>query len=185
MRPFDGWPVSAAGLIGPQGAEWSNALPTSHGPLDVAGCDLQVAAREIDADAVAVNAIERLLRLDVAAAALERDDKLDLVVHVLGQRRIGRRAAVRHDGVGGLGEEERRFAHVVAHLLDVLDVIAADAPQPAYRKKFVGAGDRDRRLRRLRDDVVFSVGAHDCGCYWREERAGLSLTRHRVNLTFH
>src|ERR1700735_4508621 len=74
------------------------------GPLDIAGCDLQVAAREIYADAVAVNAIERLLRFDVAAAVLERDDKLYFVMHVLGQRRIGRRAAVRHDGVGGLGE---------------------------------------------------------------------------------
>src|SRR6202034_2368166 len=72
--------------------------------LDVAGGDLQVAAREIDADAIAVDAIERLLRLDVAAAALERDDKLDLVVHVLGQRRIGRRTAIRHDGVSRLRE---------------------------------------------------------------------------------
>ena len=99
--------------------------------------------------------------LDVAAAALERDDQLDLVVHVLGQRRIGHRAAVRHDGVGGLGEEERRLAHVLAHLLDVLDIIAADAPQAADRKIFVGAGDRNRGLRRLRDDIAFGVGAHE------------------------
>src|SRR5664280_2113530 len=33
ILPLAGWPLSAAGLSGPQGAEWSNALPTSHGRL--------------------------------------------------------------------------------------------------------------------------------------------------------
>ncbi len=56
--------------------------------LHVAGGDLQITAGEIDADAVAPNAIQRLGSWDVAAAAVERDDKFDLVVHVLGERRI-------------------------------------------------------------------------------------------------
>ena len=129
-------------------------------PLDVARGDLQVAPGEIDADAIAIDAVERPLGRDVAPAALERDHEFDLVMHVLGERRIGYRAAVRDDRVGRLGEEERRLAHVLAHLLDVLDVIAADAPQAADRKEFVGAGNRDGGLRRRRNDVAFGVGAH-------------------------
>ena len=62
-----------------------------------------------------------LSSLDVAAAALQRDHQLDLMVHVLGQRRIGRRSPPSGTmRIGGLGKEERRVAHVVAHLLDVL-----------------------------------------------------------------
>src|SRR4029077_7284172 len=57
-------------------------------PLLVARGDLQVAPREVDADAVSPDRIERLVAFDVAAAALKRDYQLDLVVHVLGQRRI-------------------------------------------------------------------------------------------------
>ena len=129
-------------------------------PLDVARGDLQVAPRQIDADAVAVDAIVRLGHRDVAPAALERHDQLDLVMHVLGQRRIGHRAAVRHDRVGRLGEEERRLAHVLPHLLDVLDIIAADAPQAADRKQLIGAGNGENGLRRRGNDVAFGVGAH-------------------------
>ena len=100
-------------------------------PLQVARGDLQVAAGEIDADGVAVDAVIGLGDRDVAAAALERDHEFDLVVHVLGQRRIGHRSAVRHDRVGGLGEEERRRPLVLPHLADVLDIVAADAPDAA------------------------------------------------------
>jgi len=103
-------------------------------PLDVARGDLQIAPGQIDADAIAVDAGERVLGFDVSAAAFERHHQLDLVLHVLGQRRLRHGAAVGHDGVGGFAKEERRLAHVLAHLLDMLDVIAADAPQPADRK---------------------------------------------------
>ncbi len=103
-------------------------------PLDVARGDLQVAARQVDADAVAPHAIERLVLRDVAAAGLERHHHLDLVMQVVGQRRVGHRAAVMHDRVGGLGEEERRLALVLAHLLDVLEIVAPDAPDAAHRK---------------------------------------------------
>jgi hypothetical protein len=82
------------------------------------------------------------------------------MVHVLGQRRVGRCAAIGHDGVGGLGEEERRLALVLAHLADVLEIVASDAPDAAHRKRLVGAGDRNRSLRRWRDDVALVVGGH-------------------------
>ena len=71
---------------------------------------------------------QRLFGLDVAAAAFQGHHKLDLMMHIFGQRRIRHSAAVRNDGVGRLGKKERRLADVLPHLLDVLDVIAADAP---------------------------------------------------------
>src|SRR5262245_1939288 len=58
-------------------------------PLHVARGDLQVAAREVDADAVAPDAVERLVELDVAAAGLERHHQFHLAMHVLGERRVG------------------------------------------------------------------------------------------------
>src|SRR5262249_28953096 len=117
---------------------------------------------QVDADAVAPDAVERLRCRDVAAAALEGDNQLDLVMHVLRERRIGRGAAVRDDRVGGLGEEERRLALVLAHLLDVLEIVAPHAPDAAHRKFFVAAGDGEGGLRRGRNDVL--VVAHDAGC---------------------
>src|SRR4029077_3267473 len=53
--------------------------------LHVTGRDLQIAAREIDADAIAPYAIRRLSHRDVAATALECDDEFNLVMHVLGE----------------------------------------------------------------------------------------------------
>src|SRR5262249_25043556 len=53
-------------------------------PLDVARGDLQIAPRETDADAITVEAGRRVFGGDVPTAAFERDDKLDLMMHVLG-----------------------------------------------------------------------------------------------------
>src|SRR5215472_5338215 len=148
MRPLLGWPILPAGCSGPQGAEASNALPISHGRFMSRDGDLQIAPRKVDAHAVAVDAVERLIERDVAPAGLERHHQLHLVMHVLGERGIGHVSSVRHDGVGGLGEEERRIAHVVPHLADVFFVIAADAPDAANGKHLVAAGHRDGSLGR-------------------------------------
>ena len=42
---------------------------------------------------IAEDAVERLLDRDIAAAACQRHDHLDLVMHVVGGRRIGEIAA--------------------------------------------------------------------------------------------
>ena len=115
-------------------------------PLLLARGLLQVAAGEVDADAIAVDVIERLVGRDVEAAALHRHDQFDLVMQILGQRRVGDGGAVGLDHVGVLGEEERRRALVISHLADVLEIIAPDAPDAANRKGFGFAGDGDRRL---------------------------------------
>src|SRR5215813_1960633 len=86
-------------------------------------------------------------------------------MHVLGEGRIRHAPPVRHDGVSGLGEEERRIAHVVPHLADVFLVIAADAPDTAHWKRLVGAGYRNGGLGRWRDDVILGVSVHDRSSY--------------------
>ncbi len=77
--------------------------------------------------------VERLVGGNVEAAALHRDDQLDLVMQILGQRRVGNRGPIRHQHVGVLAEEERRRPLVIAHLADVLEIVASDAPDTADR----------------------------------------------------
>src|SRR5262249_52365904 len=60
----------------------------SQSSLHVARGDLQIAPREVDTDAIAVDAVERLIERDVASAGLERHHQLHLVMHVLGEGRI-------------------------------------------------------------------------------------------------
>ena len=80
------------------------------------------------------------------AAVADRDDELDLVVQVLGQGRIRHAADLalgdRQHRVGRLHEEERRLAAGEAHLLRVLDVVAADAVDAVDREGLAArAGD--------------------------------------------
>jgi hypothetical protein len=126
--------------------------------------DLQVAAGEVDADAVAPDQVVGRRGLQVVAAALERHHQFHFVMQVLGQRRVRQRRAVARQRVGRLGEEERRLALVLAHFLDVLQVIASDAPDPAHGKQLVAAGNRERRLGRRRNNV--SLCAHEISSDW-------------------
>ena len=117
-----------------QGAEWSNDLPISHGRSFLrAACCRSRRVRSMPTR-IAVDVIERLVGGNVEAAALHRHDQFDLVMQILGQRRIGNGGAIRLEHVGVLGEEERRRALVIAHLADVLEIVAADAPDAANRK---------------------------------------------------
>src|SRR5262249_60116804 len=101
-------------------------------PFHVARGDLQIAPRQVDTDAVAVDAVERALERDVSATGLERYHKLDLVMHVLGQGRVGDTCLVWHDCVGRPGEEEGRVAPRLAPLAGVVLLIATDRPNPAH-----------------------------------------------------
>ena len=151
ILPLEGWPILEAGCSAEQGAEWSNDLPISHGRSFLReACCRSRRVRSMPTR-VAVDVVERLVGGNVEAAALHRDDQFDLVMHVLGQRRVGDGGAVGLDHVGMLGEEERRRALVIAHLADVLEIVAPDAPDAANRKRFRFAGDRDRGLRSGRE----------------------------------
>ena len=78
-------------------------------------------------------------------------------MEVGGARRIGNVRARQDQGVGGLGEEERRIAVVAAHFAAVGSVVAADAEDAPHRE---GAGlplhGRDHKGRRGQD-----IGAHE------------------------
>jgi hypothetical protein len=77
------------------------------------------------------------------------------MMQVPGQRGIGNRGAGVHDGITGLGEEERRLAvGILAHLAGVGRVVAPDAEDAAHGETSGSAGDGDRRLRWRLNHVV-------------------------------
>src|SRR6185437_5913874 len=122
------------------------------GPLLLARGLLQIAPGKIDANRIAVDMTERLFDRNIQPATLHRHHELDLVMHVLGQGWIGNGGAVRLEHVGMLGKEERRIPFVVSHLANVLEIVAADAPDAAHGKGFGVPGYRERSLRRSGND---------------------------------
>ena len=107
---------------------------------------MQVAAGHVEPDGVSPDQVEGVGLGDVRAAAGKGGDQLDLVMDVLGYRRIGEFpfAAGRQPDkiVRRFLENERWFpVRVVTHLAGVFGVIAPDAIDPAYRKLIVGAGN--------------------------------------------
>ena len=118
---------------------------------------LQVAARQVEADGVAEDAVERLGDRDVGAAATDCHDQFNLVLQLRGLRRVKhvhRRHAAGHQRVRRLAEEERRLARVGAHLRGMIGIVATDAVDAADGKHSIVAGDRQGGLRCGREDVV-------------------------------
>ena len=115
-RPWSGWPIDLDGQDRPERRGFVEALADLPGLALVFHLLLQVAARHVEADGIAVDVRQRVDgRLDVAAAALQENDEFELVMVVLGQRRDrdGRSTdSGRHDldGIVGFLEEERRLA---------------------------------------------------------------------------
>ena len=110
---------------------------------------LQIAPRHVEAERVAVDVIERLLRRDVGAAGFQRRHEFDLVVIVFGERGIwmihNRAGRDKLDRVGRLLEEERRLAGRIGAALDRMrGVIAPDAIDAANRKHLFLARNRNR-----------------------------------------
>ena len=109
---------------------------------------LEVAAREVEAHAVAEHVRQRLRLRDVGAAGLQRDHELHFVVQVGRARWIADVATRRDDRVGRLQEERRRrFVDARAHLLRVFGEVAADAVD-AVHGEATAAIDGDGSLRR-------------------------------------
>ena len=95
--------------------------------------------------------IERSIDGNVAAALRKRGDELDLVVIILGERRIRMvdRVAGRHDlnCIGRLLKKEGGLAiWIGAHLARMRRVVAADAINAAHRKLLVAARNRNVRV---------------------------------------
>ena len=158
IAPAAGWPTALAGCSGPQGADCLEGLRHLPRAAQLLRPVLQVAPGHVDADGVAEDAVERARDRNVRAALAERHHHLDLVMHVLGGRRIGKRA-VEDQVVRVLLEEERRLAvRVAAHLDRVGGVVAADAIDAVDREQEVAAGDRQSRLRLRLDRIARAAG---------------------------
>ncbi len=119
---------------------------------ELLGFGLQVAAGEIDADAVAIDAVERLFGGYIGAAGLQGQHAFDLEMHVIRQRRIGEILAG-EEIVGVLLEEEGRLAvRIMAHFDGVIGIIAADAIDAADREGLGAAFDGQENGLRQGDD---------------------------------
>src|SRR6185503_19306609 len=96
-------------------------------------------------------------------------------VQVGGHRRMSRTLAGRHDGVGGLGEEERRITVVAPHLAEVGGVVAPHAEDAAHREGLAppldGQGDNGGRIE--------DIGAHGPAPYAGARRASTPRERSR------
>src|SRR6266852_759814 len=119
------------------------------------GGGLQIAARQIEADRIAEDVLEGGLALHAGSALPDRHHQLHLVRQLLRERRVGDVAALRHDRVGRLGEEEGRLAvGVAAHLAGVLGVVASHAVDAPDREHGVGAAHGQRGQVPGRDHVA-------------------------------
>lgn len=139
------------------------------GPAHFLGDVLQVAAGQIDRDAVPPHEIKRLTGVQVHAMPADSDDHFDFMMQVVGLRRIGHRSGGRNHGVGRLHEKERRFAsRIVAHFARVRGIVAADTEHAPNGKACRTSGDRDRRLRwRRKNELRHQERLHET---WRKRR---------------
>ena len=91
-----------------------------------------------------------MLDRDVVAAALQRHDQFDLVMHVAWRRRDRETSPSEYEIVGVLLEEERRLlVRVVAHLDRMRGIVAADAVDRGARGSCLGAADGSDGQRRV------------------------------------
>src|SRR5688572_20082439 len=103
-------------------------------PTELLRFPLQIAARHVEANGVAIDGGQRSIDRKVSAALLQSYHQLDLMVHVRGSGRVGE-YAVEHEIVGILLKEERSLAvRVVAHLHSVRRVVPANAIDAVDRK---------------------------------------------------
>src|SRR5262249_33019744 len=103
-------------------------------PLQPLGGSLQIAARHIETDPVTKYVAHGIARRDAAAARIQGDDQLDVVMHISGGRWIGK-DAVGDDVVWVLLKEEGRLlTGIVSHLDCVLGIVTPDAVNAVDRK---------------------------------------------------
>lgn len=134
------------------------------------GGGLQVAAGHVGACSIAEGMIEGMRLVDVCSARADRHNQFHLVMQVGRGRRVGRRAALRDEGIGGFGEEKPLLpSGIAAHFAHMLGVVAADAEYPPHRKQAAAAHRHCTHARRGKDIVFdgFSFFRFRSGCGFR------------------
>src|SRR3982075_3195710 len=150
------------GAAGRRGVEALSDFPWK---AQIAGVTLAVAPRQVDADGIAPDMIERLPDRDVAPAEPERDHQFHLELEIRGERRIWHMGAIANHSVPRLLEEERWIALVgFLHLANMIDIVAADGINAAHRKP-TAADDRQFGLGDAGQHAFCrDVHAFDPGC---------------------
>lgn len=128
---------------------------------------LKIAPGHVEPERIAIDMVERLLDRNVGAAGFQRRNQLDLVMIVLGQRRIGMIGDLADrdvlNRVGRLLEEERRLAVRIRAALDrVRRIIAADAVDAAHLEHLGLADNRDRHHRHRKDRLGSALRGGRC-----------------------
>src|SRR5471030_1749473 len=152
-------------------------------PAHLLGDRLQVAPREVHANAVAEYVRQRILWLDFSPLFSDGNHHLYLVVKVLGEHRVRECSRCGHDGVGGFRKEEWRLAvRVGSHLARMIGVVAPYAKDAAYGEGGARAGDGYSDSLRGGEDVFGHIGElEDGGCL---ARTTATPTNNMLRLTF-
>src|SRR3978361_1161636 len=117
--------AGSRGVEGLSGFPWQPQIP---------GVALAVAARQIDADGVSPDMIERLCCRDIAPREAKGNYQFHLELEVGGEWRIGHLGAIGNPRVARLLEEERWIAFIgFFHLPYRTELIAAGAINRAHR----------------------------------------------------
>ena len=75
------------------------------------------------------------------------------MVKVVGLGRIGNGSAPHDDRICRLGKKERRIARVIAHFLDVVFVVAADAIDAPHSKQPAARNRNAHRCMRFEQEI--------------------------------
>ena len=136
---------------------------------------LQILPRHVETDAVAEYVIERIGRVDVLAAAVQRHDHLALVAKRARHRRIRESVPIVGHGIARLDEEERRsLVRVVAAFDRVGPVVAAETVDAPNRKPLAGTCNFHRNDTRRVDDVLRGLPLRSCRNAGRRGQGGTS-----------
>src|SRR5262249_5439351 len=90
----------------------------------------------------AIDEVEGVLGRQIGATPFESHDEFNLEMQVFGEGRIGHGRPIPHHRISGFGEEKWRSALVLPHFTNVLDIVAAHAPDPPYGESAAGSCNR-------------------------------------------
>src|SRR5882757_3497898 len=128
------------------------------GLLHLLHVGLAIAARHVEADGVAVDMLVGLLGGNVHGAGLHRHHQFRFILEVAGEFRVAHLAAVLHDHVALLLEEERRLLGVVVQLAYTAGAVTPHAVDAAHREGRGFAHHRQADHGRRRKHVVAGLG---------------------------
>src|SRR5690606_26419831 len=106
------------------------------------GLVLQISPRQIYAQGVAVDMIQRLLEGDIRTPLADRDHEFELEVQAAGLGRIGNLPALRNHCISRLGKEKGRLTlGITTHFMGVRHIVSPHAVDASNREKLRTTND--------------------------------------------